>query len=89
MLDVECKSGWVCGLLYGVLVLIKDNVEIVDVMLIIVGSFVLKDNLMCCDVLVVVWLWVVGVVILGKINFSEWVNICLIWLISGWSVFGG
>lgn len=71
------------------MILIKDNIEIVDWMVMMVGLLVLVDNFMGCDVLFVVWLWISGVLILGKINFFEWVNIWLSWLISGWSVVGG
>lgn len=85
--DVEWCVGQLCGFLYGILVLFKDNIGVI-LMSIIVGLFVL-EGFCFDDVFLVGCLCGVGVLILGKINFSEWVNFCFIWFIFGWSVCGG
>lgn len=74
--------------MYGILVLLKDNIEVSE-LLIIVGFMVFVNNCIGCDVFIVVNLKVVGVIILGKMNLFEWVNFWLEFFISGWSVVGG
>lgn len=75
-------------MLYGVLLFIKDNIDVVG-FLIMVGSVLLWGYVLECDVLLVVWLWVVGVVILGKVNMIEWVNFMMLGMFNGYLLFGG
>lgn len=81
-------NGEMFGFLVGIFVLLKDNIESVE-MFIIVGLMVFIINDIGCDVFIVEKLKVVGVIILGKINLFEWVNFWFEFFISGWSVVGG
>lgn len=69
-LDVMCVNGIIFGLFYGIFILIKDNIVIVDKMNNIVGFFVLVGVKVFYDSIMVVKLCVVGVIIFGKVNFS-------------------
>jgi amidase len=77
------------GPLYGVPILIKDNIETRDPMPTTAGSLALKDNVTGRDAPVVARLRAAGAIILGKTNLSEWANIRSSSSISGWSAVGG
>lgn len=74
--------------LYGVPILIKDNVETRD-MPTTAGSLALADNAPGRDAPLVARLRQAGAVILGKTNLSEWANIRSNRSTSGWSAVGG
>lgn len=76
------------GLLKGLPVLLKDNIETRD-MPTTAGSLALADNAPGRDAPLVVRLRNAGAVILGKTNLSEWANIRSSSSISGWSAVGG
>jgi amidase len=87
-LDAERKAGRVRGPLHGVPVLIKDNIDTLE-MPTTAGSLALKDNHTRRDAPVVARLRAAGAVILGKTNLSEWANIRSNSSMSGWSAVGG
>ncbi|WP_426169191.1 amidase [Sandarakinorhabdus sp. DWP1-3-1] len=77
------------GPLFGVPVLIKDNIETRGPLPTTAGSLALKDNVTGRDAPLVAGLRAAGAVILGKTNLSEWANIRSDYSISGWSGLGG
>jgi amidase len=87
-LDAERKAGRVRGPLHGVPVLIKDNIDTIE-MPTTAGSLALKDNHTRRDAPLVTRLRAAGAVILGKTNLSEWANIRSSNSMSGWSAVGG
>ncbi len=87
--DGERKAGKSHGPLFGVPLLIKDNIETADPMPTTVGSLALADNVTRRDAPIVARLRAAGAIILGKTNLSEWANIRSSNSISGWSAIGG
>ena len=77
------------GPLYGVPVLIKDNIEARGPLPTTAGSLALKDNITGRDAPLVARLRAAGAIIVGKTNLSEWANIRSSNSISGWSAIGG
>jgi amidase len=77
------------GPLFGVPILIKDNIETAGPLPTTAGSLALKDNVSGRDAPLVAGLRRAGAVILGKTNLSEWANIRSSASISGWSAVGG
>ncbi|MGH8148700.1 MAG: amidase [Steroidobacteraceae bacterium] len=77
------------GPLYGIPVLIKDNIETQDRMPTTAGSYALANNYAVHDAQVVAALRAAGAVILGKANLSEWANYRSTHSTSGWSALGG
>ncbi len=77
------------SLLYGIPVLIKDNIETQDRMPTTAGSYALANNFAVRDATVVAALRAAGAVILGKTNLSEWANFRSSRSTSGWSALGG
>lgn len=88
-LDEERKSGRVRGLLHGIPVLIKDNIDTGDNMSTSAGSLALKDFKAGKDAFIVGKLRDAGAVLLGKTNLSEWANFRSTKSSSGWSGRGG
>lgn len=86
--DADRKKGKAKGMLHGIPVLIKDNVETLG-MPTTAGSLALKDNDNNRDAPVVAALRAQGAIILGKTNLSEWANIRSTRSMSGWSAIGG
>ncbi len=80
-----CKPG----LLHGLPVLIKDNIETADAMQTTAGSLALRNHKPARDAALVARLREAGAVILGKTNLSEWANIRSPNSTSGWSARGG
>jgi amidase len=74
--------------LFGVPILIKDNIETRD-MPTTAGSLILEHNDTGRDAPVVSALRNAGAVILGKANLSEWANFRARASTSGWSAIGG
>jgi len=83
------KSGGPRGALFGVPVLIKDNIDTADRMLTTAGSLALVDSKPARDAFIVRRLRDSGAVILGKTNLSEWANFRSNRSSSGWSGRGG
>ena len=77
------------GPLFGVPILIKDNIESVGPLPTTAGSLALVDNVTNRDAPLVARLRGAGAVIVGKTNLSEWANIRSGNSISGWSAVGG
>lgn len=77
------------GPLFGMPLLIKDNIDTVGPLPTTAGSLALIDNITNRDAPVVARLREAGAVILGKANLSEWANIRSSSSISGWSAVGG
>ena len=77
------------GPLFGVPVLIKDNIDTADQMLTTAGSLALADSKPAHDAFIVTRLRESGAVLLGKTNLSEWANFRSNRSSSGWSGRGG
>jgi amidase len=77
------------GPLFGMPILIKDNIETLGPLPTTAGSLALRDNVTNRDAPLVARLRAAGAVIVGKANLSEWANIRSNNSISGWSAVGG
>ena len=77
------------GPLWGMPVLIKDNIEMKGPLPTTAGSLALKDNVTGRDAPLVARLRQAGAIIVGKTNLSEWANFRSSDSISGWSAVGG
>ena len=77
------------GLLYGIPVLLKDNIDTGDRMLTTAGSLAMTGAPAPQDSAVAARLRAAGAVILGKTNLSEWANFRSNHSVSGWSGRGG
>jgi amidase len=87
--DAAPKAGGAHGSLFGVPVLVKDNIETADPMPTTAGSLALAANVTHRDASAIARLRAAGAIILGKTNLSEWANIRSAHSISGWSAIGG
>jgi len=88
-LDKERKAGRVRGLLHGIPILLKDNIDTGGQMQTTAGSLALEGSIAAKDAFIVSRLREAGAVILGKANLSEWANFRGARSISGWSSRGG
>lgn len=88
-MDEERKAGKIRGLMHGIPVLIKDNINTADKMQTTAGSLALAGNMAMQDAFIVKKLREAGAVILGKTNLSEWANFRSTRSCSGWSSRGG
>ena len=88
-LDEERKAGKTRGMLHGIPILIKDNIDTADRMQTTSGSLALEGNLAAKDAFIVKQLRKAGALILGKTNLSEWANFRGKRSVSGWSSRGG
>ncbi|WP_439545823.1 amidase [Sandarakinorhabdus sp.] len=77
------------GLLHGMPILLKDNIDMAGALPTTAGSLALKDNVTGRDAPLAARLRAAGAVMLGKTNLSEWANIRADASISGWSAVGG
>jgi amidase len=77
------------GPLFGMPILIKDNIETIGPLPATAGSLALAGNVTNRDAPLVARLRQAGAVIVGKANLSEWANIRDNDSISGWSAIGG
>jgi amidase len=75
--------------LFGVPILLKDNIDTSDRMLTTAGSLALVNSKPAHDAFIVTRLRAGGAVILGKTNLSEWANFRSSRSSSGWSGRGG
>jgi amidase len=81
--------GAVRGPLYGMPIMVKDNIETKGGLPTTAGSLALKDNVTGRDSPLVARLRQAGAVIVAKTNLSEWANFRDGDSISGWSAVGG
>ncbi|MCF6331801.1 MAG: amidase [Draconibacterium sp.] len=88
-LDKERKSGKVRGLLHGIPILFKDNIDTGDKMQTTAGSLALEGNIAQQDAFIIKKMREAGAVVLGKTNLSEWANFRSTNSSSGWSGRGG
>src|ERR1044072_5154860 len=88
-LDKERREKGSRGLLHGIPVLIKDNIDTADRMRTSAGSLALGESTPPKDSTVAQKLRQAGAVILGKTNLSEWANFRSSHSTSGWSGRGG
>ncbi len=88
-LDRKLAAGETTGPLFGVPVVIKDNIDTHDRMPNTGGATVLRDSYPASDSPVVAKLREAGAVIIGKSNLSEWANFRSMTSSSGWSGVGG
>lgn len=83
-LDEERRRGHVRGLLHGIPILLKDNIDTGDRTMTTAGSLALVGAPAPSDAEVVRRLRAAGAVILGKTNLSEWANFRSTHSSSGW-----
>lgn len=88
-LDEELKQGKSRGLLHGIPVLLKDNIDTHDKMPNTAGSVIMKNSFPPKDAWITSKLREAGAVIIGKTNLSEWANFHSSYSSSGWSALGG
>jgi amidase len=88
-MDDERKAGKTRGLLHGIPILIKDNIDTAGKMQTTAGALALEGHIAAKDAFVVKKLREAGAVILGKTNLSEWANFRSTKSCSGWSSRGG
>jgi len=86
---LDAKRGQARGPLYGIPVLLKDNVDTGDRELTTAGSLALTAAPAPRDATLVAKLRAAGAVILGKTNLSEWADFRSNHASSGWSGVGG
>ncbi|HIG42647.1 MAG: amidase [bacterium] len=86
--DQQLSRGETPGRLFGIPVLIKDNIETKELPT-TAGSLALKNNDTQRDAELVIQLRNAGAIILGKANLSEWANFRSQRSSSGWSALGG
>lgn len=87
--DQARAAGKAHGRLFGIPVLIKDNIDTGDSMQTSAGSLALVGAPAQRDATVAARLRAAGMVILGKTNLSEWANFRSTRSTSGWSGRGG
>lgn len=88
-MDAERKAGRVRGLLHGIPVLLKDNIDTADRMTTTAGSYALEGSIPLRDAFIAQRLREAGAILLGKANMSEWANFRSTRSTSGWSARGG
>ncbi|WP_264448882.1 amidase family protein [Bacillus cereus] len=88
-LDYERKTKGVRGLLHGIPVLLKDNIETNDSMHTSAGTIALEQNISSEDAFLVKKLREAGAVIIGKANMTELANGMSFEMWAGYSARGG
>jgi amidase len=88
-LDAERRISGPRGVLHGIPVMLKDNIDTADRMMTTAGSLALLGSIAARDADLVERLRSAGAVILGKTNLSEWANFRSSHSTSGWSSRGG
>jgi amidase len=84
-LDQERANGKVRGILHGIPIMIKDNIDTGDKMMTTAGSMALAGSSAPDDAFIIKKLRESGAVLLGKTNLSEWANFRSFRSSSGWS----
>ena len=85
----KLEQGGQKGVLYGIPILLKDNIDTGDRMLTTAGSLAMTGAPAPRDSAVAAKLRAAGAVIVGKTNLSEWANFRSNHSVSGWSGRGG
>ncbi len=88
-LDRMLAAGKVKGPLFGIPVVLKDNIDTHDKMACTGGSRALKGSHPLHDSWVASRLRAAGAILIGKANLSEWANFRSSFSSSGWSGMGG
>lgn len=88
-MDKERSEGKRRGVLHGIPVVIKDNIDTADKMQTTAGSLAMVGNIASTDSFIVKKLREAGAIIIGKTNLSEWANFRSTQSSSGWSSRGG
>ena len=88
-LDRGLADGKARGSLYGVPVILKDNIDTHDRMPTTAGATALRNSLPKTDSYVAKKLRESGAIIIAKSNLSEWANFRAMMSSSGWSGVGG
>ncbi|MGO8946762.1 MAG: amidase [Ktedonobacterales bacterium] len=88
-LDRERVSTGPRGLLHGIPILLKDNIETADRVHTSAGSLALAESFPQRDAFTAERLRAAGAILLGKTNMSEWANFRSSHSSSGWSARGG
>lgn len=86
--DKERQQGKASGILHGIPVVLKDNVNTLGKMHTTAGSLALKDNFAPYDAEIVKLLKAEGAIILGKANLTEFANFMTIGMRNGYSSLG-
>jgi len=86
--DAERRVKGNLGPLHGLPVLLKDNIEAMELPT-TAGSLALVQNVTHRDATLVARLRAAGAIVLGKTNLSEWANMRGSRSVSGWSGVGG
>jgi amidase len=88
VLDKERREGKIRGLMHGIPVLLKDNINTFDKMHTTAGSLALKDNFANYDATITKSLREKGAIILGKANLTEFANFMTYNMRNGYSSLG-
>jgi amidase len=88
-LDLERQKQGARGLLHGIPVLLKDNIETNDKMRTSAGALALENHVSPKESFLVQRLRAAGAVILGKTNLTEWANGVSSDMWAGYSAKGG
>jgi amidase len=88
-LDKELAAGKPAGPLFGVPVILKDNIDTHDRMPTTAGATALTNSFPKADSYVAKKLREAGAIIIAKSNLSEWANFRAMMSSSGWSGVGG
>ncbi len=88
-LDREMSEGKPRGPLFGVPVILKDNIDTKDSMPTTAGATALRNSYVGRDSWLAAKLRAAGAVIIAKSNLSEWANFRSSFSSSGWSGVGG
>jgi len=88
VLDKERSEGKIRGLMHGIPVLLKDNINTFDKMHTTAGSLALKDNFANYDATITKTLRENGAIILGKANLTEFANFMSYNMRNGYSSLG-
>lgn len=88
-LDRDAAAGKTAGPLFGVPVVLKDNIDTHDKMPTTAGATVLRKSFPAKDSFIAKKLREAGAIIIAKSNLSEWANFRAKMSSSGWSGVGG
>lgn len=88
-LDAERASGGSRGVLHGIPILLKDNINTADKLHTSAGSLALQHARAFEDAALVVKLRAAGAIVLGKTNMTEWANFISTHMPNGYSSKGG
>ncbi len=87
--QLDAQAPPFAGILHGIPILLKDNIDTHDQMQTAAGSLALVGTPALRDSTVAAHLRAAGAIILGKTNLSEWANFRSFFSTSGWSGRGG